>query len=236
MKNTIFFLLALVATTAHAQQPNADHVGVFNAEGKNVEVKFVRVLYAAEGSEIEGESNSVKQLLFDSKDPSGAAIKAYRFQVVAKNTGYDVLQTTHEGDYKLKSVTEGVKLHIEVPVVSGQMQLDRAFISSMAYNFGTRETRNLIAAEDVADIQLKIERLDLPKFGAENKPGDGAIIYNAGFIDLTLTSKVKHIQGDQVSDFTVAIKGPISITQVRGQERSDRAVIVNEALVRKNRI
>lgn len=230
----ILLLFCLPASAQIPQPIAAGNVGVFTAEGKSVQVKFVRVLYAAEGSEIEGESNSVKQLLFESQDPQGNAVQALRFQIVAKNTGYDELQTTLDADYKLKSVTEGIKLHVEIPVIDGEMQLNRAYITNMAYNFGTRETRHLVSAEDAENINLKINKLELPAFGAQHKPGDKGIQYDTGFVELLLNAQVKHMEGDQMDDFMVTISSPISITHVRGQERSDRAVTVDPDLIRKN--
>ncbi|MCD8538473.1 MAG: hypothetical protein LRY55_00970 [Leadbetterella sp.] len=209
-------------------------VGYFEAEGKKHNTKFVRVLYAGEGSEEEGKGDSVQQLLFDSKDPKGNAVKAYRFQVVAKNTGYDELQTTQDKDYKLKSVENGVKLHIEVPVENGKLVLDKAYVGNLAYNFGTRETRHILTAENVSGIDLDLQRLELPVFGKGHKPGDKGIIYNSGYIRLMLTSKAKHIASDKVSDFNAVIDGPVSITHIRGKERADRAVTIDEGIVKKN--
>lgn len=209
-------------------------VGYFEAEGKKYTTKFVRVLYAGEGSEEEGKGDSVQQLIFDSKDPQGKPVKVYRFQIVAKNTGYDELQTTQDKDYKLKSVENGVKLHIEVPVENGRLQLDKAYVGNLAYNFGTRETRHILTAENVSDIDLDLQRLELPVFGKEHKPGDKGIIYNAGYIQLKLSSKARHISSDAVSDFNAVIDGPVSITHVRGQERADRAVMIDEGIVKKN--
>src|SRR5690554_1369103 len=209
-----------------------DYVGSFEAEGKKINVKFVRVLYAAEGSERPGESASVKQLVFDSKDPRGRDVKVVRFQVTAKNTGYDEVQQDKEEDFKMKSVTEGVKLHIEVPLDrNGNLQLNRAYVGNLAYNFGTRETRHLLTGETVSNIKLDIKQLDLPEFGPAHKPGDYGTIYHAGYIELTLTSKAKYIDSDQVGEFNVHIKSPITLTHVRGAERQNNAVNIDEAVV-----
>lgn len=211
-----------------------NHIGSFEAEGKKVNVKFVRVLYAGEGSERAGESNAVKQLVFDSKDPKGNAVKVYRYQITAKNTGYDEIQTSKEQDFKMKSVTEGVKLHVEVPLENGQPRYDKAYVGNLAYNFGTRETRHNLTGETVNNLKIVIKKLELPSFGTSHKPGDDGIIYNQGYIDLSLTSKAKYIGNDQVGDFNIEIKGPISLTHVRGKERSDRAVTIDEGVVNKN--
>lgn len=212
-----------------------EHVGTFEAEGKKIDVKFVRVLYAAEGSEREGEGNSVEQLVFDSKDPQGNDVQVYRYQIVAKNTGYDELQTDQEeGDYKLKSVAEGVKLHIEVPLQNGKPQFDKAYIGNLAYNFGTRETRHNLSKETVSNIDFNIKRFELPTFGSNHKPGDKGIIYNEGYIEFTMTSKAKYIGSDQIGDFNINVKGPISITHVRGKERQNNAVAISEEIVENN--
>lgn len=214
--------------------PAEEYVGTFEAEGKKIDVKFVRVLYAAEGSEREGEGNSVEQLIFDSKDPKGNAVKVYRYQIVAKNTGYDEVQTDQSEDYKLKSVAEGVKLHIEVPLVNGVPQFDKAYIGNLAYNFGTRETRHNLTAETISDIDFNIKRFELPQFGANHKPGDNGIIYNEGFIEFTMTSKAHYIGSDRIGDFNISVKGPISITHVRGKERQNNAVSIDSGVVDQN--
>lgn len=212
-----------------------ENVGWFEAEGKKVEVKFVRVLYAAEGSERPGESNSVEQLVFDSKDPMGNTVKVYRFQITAKNTGYDEVQQDKEEDFKMKSVTEGVKLHVEVPLdASGNPQFDKAYVGNLAYNFGTRETRHNLSAETVSDLKFKINKIDLPTFGSQHKPGDNGVIYNQGFIDFTLSSKAKQIADDQVVPFNIHISGPITLTHVRGKERQNNAVSIDAGVVAKN--
>lgn len=211
------------------------YAGSFEAEGKKIDVKFVRVIYAAEGSERPGESSSVKQLVFDSKDPRGRDVKVVRFQITAKNTGYDEVQQDKDEDFKMKSVTEGVKLHVEVPLDRhGNLQLNRAYVGNLAYNFGTRETRHLLTGETVSNIKLDIKQLDLPEFGPAHKPGDYGTIYHAGYIELTLTSKAKYIDSDQVGDFNVHIKSPITLTHVRGAERQNNAVNIDEAVVKQN--
>lgn len=219
-----------------AKEAQTDYVGSFEAEGQKINVKFVRVLYAAEGSERPGESASVKQLVFDSKDPRGRDVKVVRFQITAKNTGYDEVQQDKEEDFKMKSVTEGIKLHIEVPLDrNGNLQLNRAYVGNLAYNFGTRETRHNLTGETVSDLKLNIKQLDLPSFGPAHKPGDHGVIYNQGFIDLTLTSKAKYIDSDQIGDFNISIKGPISLTHVRGKERQNNAVSISEEVVKQNK-
>lgn len=251
IKNTALVTLALSLSfgalantfdfTAKENEPiqatlqETNSVGSFTAEGKSFDTKFVRVLFAAEGSENEGESNSIEQLKFKSIDPQGNEVEVYRFQILTKNTGYDEVQTSQEEDYKLKSVKEGAKLHIEVPILNGKPQLDKAYVGNLAYNFGTRETRNILTAETASDIVLKINKLELPTFTSANKPGDKGLIYNQGAIDLTLTSKAKHIDSDAVSDFNVKIKGPISVTHIRGKERSDNAVNIDAGVVAKNK-
>ena len=236
--------MILFATTSLvlAKQPvgkfetkSEDYVGFFEAEGKRINVKFVRVLYAAEGSERPGESNSVEQLIFDSVDPQGNQVKVARFQITAKNTGYDEVQQDQEEDFKMKSVTEGVKLHVEIPLdASGQLQLDKAYIGNLAYNFGTRETRHNLNGETVSNIDLNIKRLELPLFDDTRKPGDQGIIYNQGFIEFTMTSNAQYIGSDRVGDFNVSIKGPITLTHVRGKERQDNAVTINADVVNHN--
>jgi len=209
--------------------------GKFTAEGKSVDVKFVRVLFAAEGSEKEGESNDLTPLVFDSVDPSGKAVKVRRFQVVAKNTGYDELQTDKKEDFKMKKVTEGVKLHIEVPVENGQLQLQKAYIGNLAYNFGTRETRNTLVPEHVSDIKLNFKKLELPTFPSTAKPGDNGLVYHGGHISLELTSKAKNIGSDKIEAFKISIDGEISITHIRGKERAHLAVNIEPGIVAKNR-
>lgn len=231
MKKFSVLVLSMAISSGLFAQKNA---GFFEAEGQKIDTRFVRVLFAGEGSEDEGGSNDLSQLVFDSKDPKGKAVKVVRFQILTKNTGYDEVQTSKEQDFKLKEVQNGVKLHIEVPVENGQIQLSKAYVGSLAYNFGTRETRNLLKATDVSDIKLNLKRLDLPKFTANHKPGDKGIIYNDGYVSLTLSSKAKHINSETVSPFNVNIDGVISITHIRGKERSDRAVTIDPALVAKN--
>ncbi|RAV30889.1 hypothetical protein [Sinomicrobium soli] len=211
------------------------NAGWFRAEGRKTDVKFVRVLFAAEGSENEGESNDITQLVFDSTDPQGNAVKVYRFQVTAKNTGYDELQTTKDGDYKLKQVKQGIKLHIEVPLENGTPQFDKAYVGNLAYNFGTRETRHILTPEAVSGIKLKISRLELPEFGAGSKPGDKGIVYNDGYIKFKLSAEAKHIGSEQWSPFDISINAPISITHIRGRERADRAVSIDNGIVLKNK-
>lgn len=227
------------ATAAGTNTPTtetpAENVGWFEAEGKKIEVKFVRVLYAAEGSERPGESNSVEQLVFDSKDPQGKAVKVFRYQITAKNTGYDEVQQDKEEDFKMKSVTEGVKLHIEVPLDgNGKPQFDKAWVGNLAYNFGTRETRHNLSPATVSDLKLKINKIDLPVFGADHKPGDNGVIYHQGFIDFTLSSKAKHIDNDDIAAFNIHISGPITLTHVRGKERQGNAVSIDAGVVGKN--
>lgn len=238
MKNLGSWTLTLMLITGF-NMANAndmeENVGWFEAEGKKIEVKFVRVLYAAEGSERPGESDSVEQLVFDSKDPMGNAVKVYRFQITAKNTGYDEVQQDKEEDFKMKSVTEGVKLHVEVPLdASGNPQFDKAYIGNLAYNFGTRETRHNLSAETVSDLKFKINKIDLPTFGSQHKPGDNGVIYNQGFIDFTLSSKAKQIADDQVVPFNIHISGPITLTHLRGKERQNNAVSIDAGVVAKN--
>ncbi|MCL7988188.1 hypothetical protein M8998_09590 [Sphingobacterium sp. lm-10] len=221
-------------TTGIADKKAKD-VGTFTAEGKTHSTKFVRVLYAAEGSEIEGQSNDITPVVYESTDPKGNAVKVRRFQITAKNTGYDEVQTDQSEDYKLKSVKEGIKLYIEVPVAAdGTLDLKKAYVGNAAYNFGTHATRHALTPETSSDFKVKIKRLDLPKFDTSNKPGDKGLIYNQGFIELAFKAKAKHLDSDQISDFTVDIKGPISITHVRGKEREEAAVVINPALVSKN--
>lgn len=211
------------------------NVGKFTAEGKTFETKFVRVLFAAEGSEREGESNSIIPLVYDSTDPQGNAVKVRRFQITTKNTGYDEVQTSQEEDYKLKSVQEGVKLHIEIPVsANGELQLDKAYVGNGAYNFGTRETRQNLSPDNSSDLKLSIKKLNLPAFGTDAKPGDKGLIYNQGEIEFTFSAKVKHIASDEISDFTVAVKGPISVTHIRGKERERAATSISPEMVAKN--
>src|SRR5690606_12585786 len=168
-------------------------------------------------------------------DPQGRDVKVVRFQVTAKNTGYDEIQEDKEEDFKMKSVTEGVKLHIEVPVDgNGNLQLDRAYVGNLAYNFGTRETRHNLSGETISNLKLNISQLDLPEFGAAHKPGDNGVIYNQGFIELTLTSKAKYIASDQIGDFNISINGPITLTHVRGKERQNNAVSISEDVVKQN--
>ncbi len=218
-----------------SSEKKAKDVGTFTAEGKTHSTKFVRVLYAAEGSEKEGESNDITPLVYDSTDPKGNAVKVRRFQITAKNTGYDEVQTSQEEDYKLKSVKEGIKLYVEVPVAAdGSLELKKAYVGNAAYNFGTRETRHALTPETSSDFKINIKRLDLPNFNESNKPGDKGLIYNQGFIELSFKAKAKHLASDQISDFTVNIKGPISITHIRGKERQDAAVVINPELVAKN--
>ncbi|HLW50436.1 MAG TPA: hypothetical protein VKZ78_05640 [Sphingobacteriaceae bacterium] len=238
MKKTGILAMALVLiaglNTVKAND-DGESVGWFEAEGKKVEVKFVRVLYAAEGSERPGESNSVEQLVFDSKDPQGNAVKVYRYQITAKNTGYDEVQQDKEADFKMKSVTEGVKLHVEVPLdPNGNPQFDKAYVGNLAYNFGTRETRHNLSAETVSNLNFKINNIDLPTFGAAHKPGDNGVIYNQGFIDFTLSSKAKRLDSDQFVDFNIHISAPITLTHVRGKERQDNAVSIDAGVVAQN--
>lgn len=221
-------------STAPAAVQKTDYVGSFEAEGRQIDVKFVRVLWAAEGSEREGESNSVEQLIFDSRDPQGNPVKVYRFQITAKNTGYDEVQTSKDEDFKMKSVKEGVKLHVEVPLLHGVPQFDQAYVGNLAYNFGTRETRHILSPETVSDIVFKINKIEIPVFGPSHKPGDNGIIYNQGFIDFTMTSKAKYIDSDRIGDFQIRVKGPITLTHVRGKERQDNAVNINEGVVKQN--
>lgn len=229
-------LLSILLLTAifPAFRGSINDVGYFEAEGKKYSTKFVRVLYSGEGSEEEGKGDSVQQLLFDSKDPEGNAVKVYRFQVVAKNTGYTELQTSQDKDYKLKSVENGIKLHLEIPVEKGKLLLDKAYVGNLAYNFGTRETRHILTAENVSDIEFDLLRLELPVFGNDHKPGDKGIIYNSGYIHLKLRSKARQIASDKISNFNAVIDGPISITHVRGKERAERAVTIDEGIVKKN--
>lgn len=211
------------------------NVGVFTAEGKTFETKFVRVLFAAEGSERDGESNSIVPLVYDSTDPQGNAVKVRRFQITTKNTGYEEVQTSQEEDYKLKSVQEGAKLHVEIPVAEdGTLHLDKAYLGNAAYNFGTRETRQNLSPDNSSDLKLKITKLDLPTYGADAKPGDKGLIYNDGAIQLTFSAKVKHIASDDISDFTVSIDGPISVTHIRGKEREKAATSISPEMVAKN--
>lgn len=223
-----------MATILSVSAQNSKYVGNFQAEGKSHDTRFVRVLYSAEGSETQEGDDSVEQLVYQSKDPKGKEVTVRRFQIVTKNTGYDALQKTKDGDYKLKSVKNGAKIHIEIPVENGQLQLDKAYVGSLAYNFGTRETRNQLVAEEVSDIAFELQTLDLPEFGKDNKPGDKGILYEQGHIKFKLSSKAKHIGSDQVSDFTVWVDGPISITHVRGKERESRAVMIDPEIVKKN--
>ncbi|MCL8001102.1 hypothetical protein M8994_23195, partial [Brucella sp. 21LCYQ03] len=145
------------------------------------------------------------------------------------------MQTDQSEDYKLKSAKEGIKLYIEVPVAAdGTLDLKKAYVGNAAYNFGTHATRHALTPETSSDFKVKIKRLDLPKFDTSNKPGDKGLIYNQGFIELAFKAKAKHLDSDQISDFTVDIKGPISITHVRGKEREEAAVVINPALVSKN--
>ncbi len=214
---------------------NEVNVGWFEAEGKKVDVKFVRVIWAAEGSERPGESNSIQQLVFDSVDPNGNKVKVYRYQITAKNTGYDDIQEDKDADYKMKSVTEGVKLHVEVPLdASGAPQFEKAYIGNLAYNFGTKETRHNLSGETVKDLKFKINKIELPSFGAEHKPGDQGMIYHAGYIDFTLTSKAKKIDSDEFVPFNIHINGPITLTHLRGKEREANAVSINQDVVAKN--
>lgn len=232
--NKFFSGIIFLATTLVAWGQDSGQVGRFEAEGKGFDTKFVRVLYSAEGSENEDGGDSVEQLVYQGKDPKGNEVRVKRFQIVTKNTGYDELQKSKEGDYKLKSVENGAKIHIEVPIENGQLQLDRAYVGNLAYNFGTRETRNQLKPEDVSDISFELLALDLPKFGPDRKPGDKGIIYDQGYIKFKLGSKTKNIGSDQLSDFTVEVDGPISITHVRGKEREDRAGSINPEIVKKN--
>lgn len=226
---------ALQMTTSFVPNNNHKPVGYFEAEGKKINTRFVRVLYAGEGSEEGTTNNSVNQVVYDSKDPKGKAVKAYRFQVVTKNTGYDEVQTSQEEDYKLKNVTEGAKIHIEVPVENGKLQLNKAYIGNLAYNFGTRETRNILAAHAVDNIKLDLIKLDLPDFGPDSKPGDKGLKYNEGYINLRLRSKAKYIDTDKTGDFNINIDGVISVVHVRGKEREDRAVTIDQQIVAKNK-
>lgn len=226
---------SLSAQAPIVQQEESPYVGRFTAEGKTVDVRFVRVIFAAEGSEKAGESNDLTPLLFDSVDPSGKAVKVRRFQIVAKNTGYEDLQTSKEEDFKLKQVTEGVKLHIEVPVENGQLLLNKAYVGNLAYNFGTRETRNTLVPEHVNDIHVNFKKLVLPTFAADAKPGDQGIVYHAGEIQLELSAKAKNIASDKVDDFKIAIDGEISITHIRGKERAHLAVNIEPGIVAKNK-
>lgn len=235
MKTGYFFSSILsVATAVAAYGQDASFVGSFEAEGKSYDTRFVRVLYSAEGSELEEGGDSVEQLVYQGKDPKGNDVTVHRFQIVTKNTGYDQLQKSQEADYKLKSVENGAKFHIEVPIENGELQLDRAYVGNLAYNFGTRETRNKLVPEDVSDISFELYTLDLPEFGKNNKPGDKGIIYQAGYIKFKLSSKAKHIGSDQISDFNVVVDGPISITHVRGKEREAKAVSIDPEIVKMN--
>ncbi len=232
----IVLLPVLMGAALHFNpHTNTRPVGYFEAEGKKITTRFVRVLYAGEGSEEGTTSNSVKQVVYNSKDKNGKPVKAYRFQIVAKNTGYDELQTDKTQDYKLKNVTEGAKIHIEVPVENGQLQLEKAYVGNLAYNFGTRETRHILTAHTVDDIQLSLKRLDIPAFGPDAKPGDKGLKYNEGYISLTLTSKAKYINEDKTGDFNLHIDGVISVIHVRGKEREDRAVSIDEGIVARNK-
>lgn len=244
----LIMMLTAKVTLAQTEQPsdspthnvttldNAEtHVGWFQAEGKKVDVRFVRVIWAAEGSEKEGESNSVKQLVFDSKDPQGKAVKVYRYQITAKNTGYDEVQNDKEADYKMKSVTEGVKLHIEVPLnAAGQPEFEKAYLGNVAYNFGTKENSQKLVGATIDNVKLKIHRMELPSFGAEHKPGDKGMIYNEGYIEFTFSSKAKRISDDQFIDFNIHVNGPITLTHVRGKEREANAVSIDPTVVAKN--
>lgn len=235
MKTKLFptgILCVVMAMTVSGQ--DSKPVGHFEAEGKKIETKFVRVIYNAEGSELEDGSDSVEQLVYEGKDPKGNDVKVHRFQIVTKNTGYDDLQKSQDQDYKLKSVENGAKFHIEVPIENGELQLDKAYVGNLAYNFGTRETRNQLVPQDVSDISFELYALDLPKFGKDSKPGDKGIIYGQGYIKFKLSSKAKNIASDQISDFIVAVDGTISITHVRGKERESRAVSIDPEIVKKN--
>lgn len=212
--------------------------GFFTAEEKKQDLRFVRVLYAAEGSEKEGQSNSVKQLVFDSTDPQGKAVKVYRFQIVVKNTGYDKLQTDINApgaDYKLKKLTEGAKLFIEVPVEGGKMLLDKAYVGNLGYS--TKDSggeRHQLAVDEVSDLRLRVTKLKLPEFGSSAKPGDQGIKYNEGEISLEFLCKAKYQSVDKTGDFSVKINSKISVTHIRGAERADRAVAINPEIVSKN--
>lgn len=211
------------------------HVGWFEAEGKKVDVRFVRVIWAAEGSEKEGESNSMKQLVFDSKDPQGNPVKVYRYQITAKNTGYDEVQNDKEADYKMKSVTEGVKLHIEVPLnAAGQPEFEKAYLGNVAYNFGTKENSQKLTGTTIDQVKFNLHRLELPNFSSEHKPGDKGMIYNKGYIEFTFSSKAKRIADDQFINFNIHVKGPITLTHVRGKEREANAVSIDPVIVSKN--
>lgn len=211
--------------------------GVFSAEGKEIDTKFTRVLYAAEGSETEGESDDVTQLIFDSVDPKGNAVKVKRFQLLTKNTGATTIDELQSDDPKMKQVINGAKLFIEIPVnTNGDLILEKAYVGNLGYTMnGGGDERHQVTAEEVADLVLKIHTLNLPTFDASNKPGDKAIKYGEGTISFEFTGKVKHQNSETRGDFNIKVHSTISVTHIRGAERASRAVAIDPAIVAKNK-
>lgn len=234
-KYNVFISAILLLATCTLFAQNKEYAGNFEAEGKYYDTRFVRVIFNAEGSEKEGESNSIEPIVYESKNLQGNTVKVRRFQIVTKNTGYDEIKTAHEEDYKLKKVENGAKIHIEVPLgPNGDLQLYKAYVGNLAYNFGTRESRHQLEPDAVSDIHFDLKTLNLPKFGNDSKPGDKGIIHNQGYVKFDLTCKAKHIDSNQVSEFKVHVDSPISITHIRGKERAGHAVMIDPAIVASN--
>lgn len=209
----------------HISAPDikSGYAGYFTIGDIRVDTRHIRVLYIAEGTET-GAGDSSLPLLVDAVDVDGNPIKAYRYQITVKNTGFDDVGGT---DPKMKNLKGGgVKLFLDVPVEGGQAQISKALVGNFGYTLDDTEDRTQFAPEQVDNIRFNLETLELPD--VPGKPGDSGIVNNAGRIKFTFSADT-----EGGNELKIKVDSEISVTHARGSDKLAR-VQTNPEVIKKN--
>ena len=214
-----------------------------NAE--EVKTHFTRVLYAVESNEKDAAPWNDAQIQHDGTDPQGNAVKTKRFQIVTKNVGAEIktidqLKAADQSAGKtMKSLTDGVKLFVEVPLdAQGKLLVDKAYVGNLGYKKvdDTQRVELKTPNEQIESIKFNLTRLELPVYnGVQPGNHEGASRYNEGYIKFELEASVRPNATVGFQKLVVKVDSPISVTQIRGKDKANKVAVIDPNVVNKNR-
>ncbi len=215
--------------------------------GDEAEVKthFTRVLIPVESKENDPAPWNDAQIQHDGTDPQGNAVKTKRFQIVTKNIGAEIktidqLKANDQAAGKtMKTLTDGVKLFVEVPVdAQGKLLLDKAYVGNLGYKKVADAQRVELKTpnEQIESIKFNLTKLELPVY-KDVQPGnhEGASRYYEGYIKFELEASVRPSATVGFQKLVVKVDSPISVTQIRGKDKANKVAVIDPNVVNKNR-
>lgn len=215
--------------------------------GDEAEVKthFTRILVPVESNEKDPAPWNDAQIQHDGTDPQGNAVKTKRFQIVTKNIGAEIktIDQLKANDQSLgktmKTLTDGVKLFVEVPVdAQGKLLLDKAYVGNLGYKKvdDARRVELKNPNEQIESIKFKLTRLELPAYnGVQPGNHEGAARYYEGYIKFELEASVRPNATVGFQKLVVKVDSPISVTQIRGKDKANKVAVIDPNVVNKNR-